>query len=65
MKLLPCPFCGKEKAEVVEDFPNSYITECQFCRATSRRMYSPETAAKQWNKRGGHEQEERTSTESD
>ena len=46
-----CPHCGKFAAKVIEDYENSFIVECQFCRATSRRMYSPEAAEKEWNKR--------------
>jgi Lar family restriction alleviation protein len=49
--LLPCPFCGKKVTEVYEDYVNSFITVCQHCTATSRRMYSPDATANQWNKR--------------
>ena len=49
--MLPCPFCGKSAAKTIEDFKRSFIVECQHCRATSRRIYSGEAAAKEWNKR--------------
>ncbi len=50
-ELSKCPFCGKQEAEVVEDYANSFIVVCGFCTSTAKRMSSPDRAIKEWNKR--------------
>ncbi len=57
--LKPCPFCGKEAADIHTDDCRYYFVICNIhkngCGASGAIKYSPEEAAEWWNKRGGEQ----------
>lgn len=48
--VLPCPFCGAEKAKVRHVF-GDYFVECLKCHCTSSVISTKETVIKDWNTR--------------
>ena len=49
-KLKPCPFCGCDSAEIVEDGASSYV-ECLSCLARTGEFASSEHAVEAWDRR--------------
>jgi len=52
-ELIPCPFCGSDKIEIVDNGIGDYFCECQNCGAASdqRRCEDPIFAVERWNTR--------------
>lgn len=49
-KLLPCPFCGEEKANI-RYACGDYFVECLNCHSTSSVTSTKDTVVKDWNTR--------------
>ena len=54
IKLLPCPFCGREAVfEIYEG--DEYQVKCSYCFAATWIEESKEEAAEEWNRRADNE----------
>lgn len=50
-KLLPCPFCGNTKPELVETHLNHWRVGCSKCGSYNNNSLGPERAFDTWNRR--------------
>ena len=51
-ELIPCPFCGRQNAEVKSDRTGRvFATECPDCFSAGPMALTKESAAAQWNSR--------------
>ena len=51
-ELLPCPFCGGEAVNDIDDETAApYVVTCTRCAARTDWQYTPEEAAIAWNRR--------------
>ncbi len=58
IRLKPCPFCGQDDAVyALSDF--LWHVECSACFVSTYGYYTPEEAAQAWNRRKGHDPENR------
>ena len=56
IKLLPCPFCGREAVfEIYEGDEDEYQVKCPYCFAATWIEESQEVAAEEWNGRADNE----------
>lgn len=48
---LPCPFCGKDRADVKKRETGFYCVRCAFCAAETGATYTIPEAIASWNRR--------------
>lgn len=51
MELKPCPFCGKESADLLKNDRDFYFVECGFCDARTTYASEESLAVFDWNRR--------------
>jgi len=58
IKLLPCPFCGENEQEVIDNWLGSHVTHirCEYCGALGPPADTRLGAKKEWNRRAEKEE---------